>query len=71
MINIPLINVVVHYTIPYQMLLTAIDPCQGNSHGCHGNANCSYTGPGKHRCECAQGYKGDGMVCVGEFSSIR
>ncbi|XP_020611195.1 stabilin-2-like [Orbicella faveolata] len=42
---------------------TAINPCNDGTHGCHGNADCFYLGPGKNNCTCAAGYRGDGVVC--------
>uniref|UniRef100_A0A673XJC1 Stabilin 2 n=1 Tax=Salmo trutta TaxID=8032 RepID=A0A673XJC1_SALTR len=42
--------------------LTAINPCLQQV--CHIHATCAHVGPNKHLCTCAQGYTGDGHVCV-------
>ncbi|KAA0720877.1 X-link domain-containing adhesion molecule 2 Fasciclin [Triplophysa tibetana] len=31
---------------------------------CHANAACAHTGPNQHVCTCAEGYSGDGHVCM-------
>uniref|UniRef100_A0A667ZAU2 Stabilin 2 n=1 Tax=Myripristis murdjan TaxID=586833 RepID=A0A667ZAU2_9TELE len=44
-------------------LSSAINPCLQSI--CHPHATCVHTGPNKHLCTCAEGYSGDGRVCMG------
>ena len=48
-------------------LLTDIDECAANSHGCDLPAICNNT-EGSFTCTCNVGYTGDGMWCKGEFN---
>ena len=47
-------------------LITDIDECSTNSHGCDVNAVCNNT-RGSHTCVCQAGYSGDGRTCSGMF----
>lgn len=38
------------------------------AHNCHVDANCSNT-KGSFYCACLNGYSGNGVECVGEFTS--
>ncbi|XP_022098801.1 stabilin-2-like isoform X2 [Acanthaster planci] len=38
------------------------DPCQ-NPNACSTHAHCNHTPPGRHTCECLEGYYGDGVEC--------
>ncbi|KAM9824594.1 stabilin-2 [Neosynchiropus ocellatus] len=40
-----------------------IDPCTEDNGGCHEHADCIMTGPGKQRCNCKNGFIGDGVTC--------
>uniref|UniRef100_A0A8C9SNB1 Stabilin 2 n=1 Tax=Scleropages formosus TaxID=113540 RepID=A0A8C9SNB1_SCLFO len=40
----------------------AINPCMQKV--CHQNAVCSILGPNQYSCTCAEGYQGDGKVCM-------
>ena len=37
---------------------------------CNINANCEDTGPGQYRCECKEGYVGDGQNCKRKIKCI-
>lgn len=60
-----------HHSTPQSVLFlhvnhcynfSAINPCQKRV--CHEHAVCVHTGPNQHTCTCAQGYQGDGLVCL-------
>ncbi|XP_032893181.1 stabilin-1 isoform X2 [Amblyraja radiata] len=41
------------------------DKClDGRNGGCHEHAICFFIGPGKRRCECKEGFRGDGIQCL-------
>lgn len=45
---------------------TDIDECTSNSHNCHASlATCKNTF-GSFKCNCIQGYTGDGVLCLGD-----
>ena len=46
-------------------MLTDFDECNGRSHTCDANANCSNAN-GSYHCTCKEGYTGDGQSCQGE-----
>ncbi|XP_066523931.1 stabilin-2 [Hoplias malabaricus] len=41
---------------------TSINPCLKKV--CHEHAACMHTGPNQYSCTCAEGYQGDGLVCM-------
>ncbi|XP_023572700.1 stabilin-2 isoform X1 [Octodon degus] len=44
-----------------------IDPCtDGLNGGCHEQATCTMTGPGKRKCKCKSHFVGDGLDCEPE-----
>ena len=47
-----------------------IDLCAKNNGGCDVNADCTEVGNTKVKCECHDGYTGDGLTCTGEPSVI-
>ena len=46
---------------------TAIDLCDIGTDNCDSNAVCTST-PGSFTCACNQGYTGDGLSCIGNYS---
>jgi len=44
---------------------TDIDLCAKNNGGCDANADCKEIGGLKVKCECRDGYTGDGRTCSG------
>ncbi|KAK3595925.1 hypothetical protein CHS0354_032433 [Potamilus streckersoni] len=44
-------------------VLTGADPCREGVQNCDVNADCIPTGEGSYRCECRNGFEGDGRVC--------
>ena len=50
------------------MAFTDINECMANTDDCDTNAVCTNT-PGSFTCDCNQGYSGDGLNCVGKYSS--
>ena len=53
-----------HYNFPY----TDTDECAEDSHICDENATCMNT-IGTFKCECNNGYIGDGKTCEGNIST--
>ena len=49
-----------------QTLITG--PCQGGTHNCSSNANCSDVDPQGFSCACNSGFTGDGVNCTGKSS---
>jgi hypothetical protein len=45
------------------MKCVEVDNCKIRPSVCSSKANCQKTGPGKHKCTCKPGYKGDGENC--------
>ncbi|XP_072928797.1 stabilin-1 isoform X1 [Hemitrygon akajei] len=44
---------------------TPKDKClDGRNGGCHEHAICFFVGPNKRRCECKEGFQGDGIQCL-------
>ncbi|XP_069793304.1 stabilin-1 [Narcine bancroftii] len=44
---------------------TPKDRClDGRNGGCHEHAICFFIGPNKRRCECKEGFRGDGIQCL-------
>ncbi|CAH1786413.1 unnamed protein product [Owenia fusiformis] len=41
--------------------------CETGQHTCDGNATCTYLGPAAYRCDCIDGYSGNGYVCDIDF----
>ncbi|ELU16244.1 hypothetical protein CAPTEDRAFT_153142 [Capitella teleta] len=37
--------------------------CRSGADKCHAQARCSYAGPGEYRCQCQDGYNGNGEEC--------
>lgn len=48
---------------------TPINPCaNGENGGCSEHATCIYTGPNTRRCECHDGYVGNGVQCLEKYT---
>lgn len=50
-------------------IVTDIDECSDNSHDCHLLATCINTN-GSFKCDCNEGYNGDGKSCSGKFEDL-
>ena len=46
-------------------LFPDVNECATDQHGCHENANCTNL-HGTHKCDCNDGYIGDGSSCTGK-----
>jgi len=50
----------------YLMLFLDLDECSSNEHNCSAEAVCVNT-VGSYTCRCADGFEGNGTVCIGEY----
>ena len=50
-------------------IVADIDECSTNSHDCDSLATCINTN-GSFKCDCNEGYPGDGKSCSGKFEDL-